>query len=129
MWACIANLWLPKGKGDRGEINFEFSISRYILLLLFSHKVMSGSLWPPGLQRARLSCLPLSPGVCSNSRLMSQWYSITISSSAAHFSFCLQSFPHQSPLQWVSSSHHVAKVLELQLQHKSFQWILRVDFL
>ena len=29
--------------------------------------------------------------------------------------------------QWVGSSHQVAKVLELQLQHQSFQWILRAD--
>ena len=34
---------------------------------------------------------------------------------------------HQSLSQWVSSSHPVAKVLELQ--HPSFQWIFRVDFL
>ena len=32
---------------------------------------------------------------------------------------------HQSLFQWVSSSHQVAKVLELQLQHQSFQWIFR----
>ena len=31
--------------------------------------------------------------------------------------------------QWVSSSHQVAKVSELQLQHQSFQWIFKVDFL
>ena len=31
--------------------------------------------------------------------------------------------------QWVSFSHQVAKVLELQFQHQSFQWIFRVDFL
>ena len=36
---------------------------------------------------------------------------------------------HQGLLQWVSSSHQVAKVLELQLQHWSFQWTLRTDFL
>ena len=30
---------------------------------------------------------------------------------------------------WVSSSHQIAKVLRLQLQHQSFQWIFRVDFL
>ena len=30
---------------------------------------------------------------------------------------------------WVSSLYQVAKVLELQLQHQSFQWIFRVDFL
>ena len=31
--------------------------------------------------------------------------------------------------QWVSSSHQVAKVLEFQLQHQSFQRILRTDLL
>ena len=36
---------------------------------------------------------------------------------------------HQGLFQWVGSSHQVAKVLELQLQHQSFQWIFRTDFL
>ena len=36
---------------------------------------------------------------------------------------------HQGLFQWVSSSYHVAQVLELQLQHQSFQWIFRTDFL
>ena len=36
---------------------------------------------------------------------------------------------HQGLFQWVSSSHQVAKVLELQLQHQSFLWVFRVDFL
>ena len=36
---------------------------------------------------------------------------------------------HQGLSQWVSFSHQVAKVLELQLQHQSFQWIFRTDFL
>ena len=31
--------------------------------------------------------------------------------------------------KWVSSSHKVAKGLELHLQHQSFQWIFRVHFL
>ena len=31
--------------------------------------------------------------------------------------------------QWVSSLHQMVKVLEFQLQHQSFQWIFRVDFL
>ena len=35
---------------------------------------------------------------------------------------------HQSLFQWVSSSHQVAKILELQLQHQSFQWIFRTHF-
>ena len=36
---------------------------------------------------------------------------------------------HQGLWQWVSSSHQVAKVLEFQLQHQSFQWTLRTDLL
>ena len=36
---------------------------------------------------------------------------------------------HQGPFQWVGASHQVAKVLEFQLQHQSFQWIFRTDFL
>ena len=36
---------------------------------------------------------------------------------------------HQGLYKWVSSSHQVAKVLEFQLQHQSFQWIFRTDFL
>ena len=35
---------------------------------------------------------------------------------------------HQGLFQWVISSHQVAKVLEFQLQHQSFQWIFRTDF-
>ena len=35
---------------------------------------------------------------------------------------------HQRLFKWVSSLHQVAKVLELQLQHQSFQWIFRTDF-
>ena len=36
---------------------------------------------------------------------------------------------HQGLFKWVSSSHQVAKGLEFQLQHQSFQWIFRTDFL
>ena len=36
---------------------------------------------------------------------------------------------YQGLFKWVSSSYQVAKVLEFQLQHQSFQWIFRTDFL
>ena len=36
---------------------------------------------------------------------------------------------HQSLFQWVSSLHQVAKVLELQLQLQSFQWIFRTGLI
>ena len=45
----------------------------HCLLFLFSHEVMSDSLWPHELQHARLPCPLLSPGVCSNSCPFSQW--------------------------------------------------------
>ena len=35
---------------------------------------------------------------------------------------------HPGLFQWIGSSHQVAKVLELQLQHQSFQWVFGVDF-
>ena len=38
-------------------------------------------------------------------------------------------FPSISLFQWVHSSYQVGKVLELQLQHQSFQWIFRIHFL
>ena len=36
---------------------------------------------------------------------------------------------HQGLFQGVSSLHQAAKVLEFQLQHQSFQWIFRTEFL
>ena len=36
---------------------------------------------------------------------------------------------HQGLFQWVNSSHEVAKVLEFQLQHQSFQWTPRTDLI
>ena len=54
---------------------------------------MSDSLWPHGLQHARLPCPSLSPGVCSSSCPMSQWWHPTISSSVVPFSSCPQSLP------------------------------------
>ena len=69
-----------------GVITFLLSIR----LMLFTCWVMFYSLQP---QHARLLCPPLSPRVCSNSCLLSQWYYLTISSSVTPFWFWLQSFP------------------------------------
>ena len=55
---------------------------------------------------ARLICPSLSPGVCSNSCPLSQLCYPTISSSATHFSFCLQTFPASEsfPMSWLFTS-------------------------
>ena len=69
------------------EINYE----------LFSHSVVSDSLWFHGLQNTRPPCPSLSPRVCSNLFPLSRWYHPTLSSSVSPFSsFSLseyQSFP------------------------------------
>ena len=76
-----------------GHFVHQDSVLKDRLLLLFTHLVMSYSLWPHGLQHTRLPCLSLSPGVCSNSCTLSQWCHPTISSSVAPSSSCPQSFP------------------------------------
>ena len=51
------------------------------------------TLQPHGLQHTRLPCPSPSPGTCSNSCLLNQWYHQTIWSSVIPFPSCLQSFP------------------------------------
>ena len=63
----------------------------YPLLKNCSVTVTFHSLLPHGLQHARPPCLSLSPRVWLNSCPLHQWCYLTISSSAALFSFCLQS--------------------------------------
>ena len=91
-----------------------------------SRSVMSSSLQPHGLQHALLPCPVPTHRTCSNSWHLSQWCH-PMSSSFVPFSFYLQSSPASGCFLRVSSSHPVAKELQLQLQHWSFQWILRND--
>ena len=95
----------------------------------FSRSVVSGSLQPHESQQARPPCPSQTPRVYSNSCPSSQWCHPAISSSVVPFSSCPLSLPTQGLFQWVNSSHQVAKVLELQLQHQSFQWTPRTDLL
>ena len=70
---------------------------RYRLwLLLFSHSVLSDSLWPHGLQHARIPCPSPTPGTYSNSCPLRWWCHPTISSSVIPFSH-LQSFLVSGP--------------------------------
>ena len=59
----------------------------------FSRSVMSDSLWPHGLQHARLPCPSPTRGTYSNSCPSCWWCYPTISSSVVPFSSHLQSFP------------------------------------
>ena len=69
------------------------SVTWELFSVQFSHSVVSNSLWPHGLQHARLPCPSPTPGACSNSCPLNRWCHPTISSSVNPFSSHLQSCP------------------------------------
>ena len=99
----------------------EVHVNILSLLLLFD------SLRPHGLKNTRLPCQSVSSGFCSNSCPLSQWCHLTcypiISSSAAPFPFCFQSFPASGsfPMNWLFTSggqsiEALASVLPMNIQ-------------
>ena len=95
----------------------------------FSYSVVSDSVTP--WIAARQASLPIT-----NSWNSLKLMSIESVMSSSHLILCRPLFllppnpsQHQSLFQWINSSHEVAKVLEFQLQHQSFQWKPRTDFL
>ena len=99
----------------------------HILLLLFSHVQLFVTTWT-AVQQASLSI--------NNSRSLLKIMSIKSVMPSNHLILCppLLLPPSIFPSirvfsKWVSASHQVAKGLEFQLQHRSFQWTLRTDLL
>ena len=97
---------------------------------------MSNSLQSHGLQHARVPSPPLSPRVCSDSCPLNQWCCLTILSSAALFSFCLQSFPASEsfPMNWLFASDGqstgastLASVLPVNFKSCSFHYYLLIN--
>ena len=91
--------------------------------------VVSDSLQPHWQQHSRLPCPSPIPGAFQThvhwlSDAIQPSHPLSFPSSPA---FNLSQ--HQGLFQWVSSLHQVAKVLEFQPQHQSFQWIFRTDLL
>ena len=70
---CLGNMTIPK------ILVFTVQWSESVISL-FSHSVMSDSLWPHGLQHARLLCPSPSARACSNLCLLSWWWHPTVSS-------------------------------------------------
>ena len=94
------------------------------LLFLFSHWVMSDSLWPHALQRVGSSVLYHFPEI---TQIHVHWvcdalYSSHPLSPPSPLAFSLSQL--QGLFQWIGSWHQVVKVLELQQQ--SFQWSANV---
>ena len=100
----------------------EFERWVQMFVLLFSCSVVFNSLQPQGLQHTRSPCPSPASRARSNSCPSSPWCNPTILFSVVPFPPAFNLSQHQGLSQWVSS-----KVLELQ--HQSFQWLFRVDFL
>ena len=113
---------IVRWKYRRSKMHFNApNLLNIIASVQFSHSVVSSSLRPHELQHARPPCPSPTPGLHSNSGPSSRWCiqpSHPLSSPSPPAPNPSQ---HQSPFQWVNSWHEVAKVLEFQLQHHSFQ--------
>ena len=82
-----------------------------------------------GLQYTRLPCHHQLP---ESTQTHTHWVGDAIQPSHPLLSLSLPAInlsQHHGLFKWASSLHQVAKVLEFPLQHQSFQWIFRTDFL
>ena len=94
----------------------------------FSRTVMSDTLWSHELQHARPPCPSPNPEptqTCVRASDAIQPSHPLLSPSPPVFNLS----QHQGLFKWVNSSHQVAKVLQFQLHHWSFQWTTRTDLL
>ena len=97
----------------------------FISVQSLSHVQLCANLWTVACQ-ASLSI--------TNSRSLLKLMSIELVMPSSHL-ILLPSPPtfnlsqYQVLFKWISPSHQVAKVLEFQLQHQSFEWIFMTDFL
>ena len=76
--------------------------------------------------------LPVHHQLLELTKIHVHWVSNAIQPSHPLSSPSLPTFnlsQHQGLFKWASCSQQVAKLLEFQLQHQSFQWIFRTDFL
>ena len=123
----VGNLDLIPGLGrSPGEGNgypLQYSVSQPV------ESVVSDSLRPHGLQHAMPPYLSPTPRASSNSSPSSRWCHPTSSSSVIPFSSCLQSFPASRSFPMSQFFASGGQMLEFQLQHQSFPWIFRTDFL
>ena len=104
------------------QISYQFNSVQY------SPSFVSNSLLLHGMWHARLPC-PLDLSEFAQTHVL--WVSDAIPSSSHLLpsSHALNLSQHLGLFQWVGPLHQLAKVLEFQLWHQSFQWILRVDSL
>ena len=107
----------------------EFLLTFWLLLVQFSSVAqLCPTLWDP--MNRGTPGLPVHHQLPEFTQTHVHWVSDAIQPShplSSAFPPALNLSQHQGLFQWVSSSHQVAKVLEFQLQHQSFQWTTRTD--
>ena len=111
VWECISTCAYPQFLSLSKCDDFEYICNFRALISLtgkawlkfqffqFSRSVMPDSLWPHGLEHARLPYWSQTPRACLNSYLLHWWCHLVISSSVIPFSSCLQSFPASGSFQ------------------------------
>ena len=120
--SVLPNSLRPRGAPNVCPTSFAFASTFAVVVQSLSCVWIFSTPWVA----ARQAPCPLpNSRARANSCPSSRWCHPTISSSIVPFSSYLPSFK----ASWVSSSHQVTIILELQLQHKSFQCIFRIDFL
>ena len=123
-WNEESQQWLRQG--DMTWFSLGKDLSSHCVQ--FSWSVVSDSLQP---HEPRTPGLPVHHQLLESTQIHVHWFSDAIQPShplSSPSSPALNLSQHQGLFQWVSSLHQVAEVLELQLQHQSFQWIFRIDF-
>ena len=120
-------LWTTGSLFSSFHTDCSFSIFNFLFVVV---QLLTGvSLWPHGMQYARLPCPLPSPRVCSNSYPLSRWCHPTVSSLVIPFTSCLQTFPASGSL-WIGQLFASSgQSIGASVQHQSLQWIFRVDFL
>ena len=122
---------LENWKGSLSDIRKRKLIFVILILILkwFSSVQSLSHVWlfvTPWTANARPPCL------ITSSWSLPKLMSIELLMPSNHLILCrpLLLLPSVFPnIKWVSSSHQVAKTLEFQLQHQSFQWTHRTDLL
>ena len=130
-WCCQLSpvIFDPFWTQTRKFLEFAFCLTLFMPVQFSSVTLLCPDyLRPNGVYHTRLLCPSPTSEASSHSCPLSQWCHSTISSSVIPF-FHLQSFPASGsfPLSQLFAS--VGQSCKLQLQHQSFQWIFRTDFL
>ena len=123
--------WFSARRHVAGYVKGKASVvqSHPTLSVQFSRSVVSDSLWP---HRQQHASFPVHHQLLELAKTHVHQVSDAILPShplSPPFPLAFNLSQHQGLFQWVSSSHQVAKGLEFQLQHQSFQWTFRTDFL